>query len=143
MMAAVSSSISRAHGLQIAERRVDEAGHQRPEALVILGLGGGRGRAQRAAVKAALEGDDLVALLGRVQADQLDGGFVGLGPRVAEERLPAETPLRRALAQSPCNSVCQVLGTWISWPNCSRTASTTGRGQWPSRLQPQPGKKSR
>ena len=37
----------------------------------------------------------------------------------------------------------QVFGTWISWPTCSRTASTTRGGQWPSRLQPQPGKKSR
>ena len=33
MMAAVSSSISLRHGVQIAERSVDEAGHQRARAL--------------------------------------------------------------------------------------------------------------
>ncbi len=85
------------HGVQVAERGVDEAGHQRPEPLVVLRLRGGRGRAQRAAVEAALEGDDLVALLGRVQPGELDGRLVGLGARVAEERLAAETPLRQRL----------------------------------------------
>ena len=101
-MAAVSSSIRRGGGVQVAERRVGEAGHQRPQALVILGLGGGGGRAQGAAVETALEGDDLVAVLGRaVQPDQLDGRLVGLGARVAEERLPAETPLRKGLGPEP------------------------------------------
>ena len=63
---------------------------------MILGLRRGGGGAQRAAVKAALEGDDLVAPLGRVQPGQLDRRFVGLGARVAEERLPAEAALARA-----------------------------------------------
>ncbi len=52
-------------GVEIAERGVDEAGHQRAEALVVLGLGRGGERAERAAVEAALEGDDLVAATGR------------------------------------------------------------------------------
>ena len=102
MMAAVSSSISAAVGLQVSERRVGEAGHQRPEALVILRLGGGGGRAEGAAVESALERDDLVAMLGRaVQADQLDRRLVGLGAGVAEERLPAEAPFRKRLGPKP------------------------------------------
>ena len=94
-------------------------------------------------MKTAAERDDLVALLRRVQPGQLDRRFVGLGPRIAEERLPAEAPLRERLGPSPCASVCQVLGTWISVATCSCTARTTGAGQCPSKLQPQPGKKSR
>ncbi len=101
-MAAVSSSIKRGGGLQVAEGGIGEAGHQRSQARVILRLRGGRGRAQGAAVKSALEGDDLVAALGRaVQADQLDRRLVGLRAGVAEEGLPAETPLRKRLGPKP------------------------------------------
>jgi hypothetical protein len=39
-------------------------------------------------VEAALEGDDLVAFRRRVQPRQLDRRLVGLGARIAEERLP-------------------------------------------------------
>ena len=42
MRAAVSSSISRATGVQIAVRGIDEAGHQRAETRVIFRLGRGR-----------------------------------------------------------------------------------------------------
>ena len=132
------------HGLQVAKGGVDEAGHQRPEPLVVLRLGRGRGGAQRPAVEAALERDDLVALLGRVQPGELDRRLVGLGARVAEERLAAETPLARGPGPSglaaPC-ARCWARGS--SWPNCSRTASTTVGGQCPSRLQPQPLNRSR
>ena len=46
-MAAVSSSISFADRVEVAEGGVDEAGHQRPQAFVILRLGRGR-RSSRA-----------------------------------------------------------------------------------------------
>ncbi len=85
------------HGVQIAEGGVDETGHQRSEPLVVLRLRGGRGGAERPAVEAALEGNDLVTLLGRVQPGELDGRLVGLGAGVAEERLAAETSLRQGL----------------------------------------------
>ena len=49
------------HGVQVAEWGVDKAGHQGSQAFVILGLGRGRGRSHRAAVKSALEGDDFVS----------------------------------------------------------------------------------
>ena len=82
--------------LQVAEGRSRRTLPPAAPALVILGLGGGRGRGQGAAVEPALEGDDLVAALGRaVQPHQLDGRLVGLGAGVAEKRLPAEAPLAR------------------------------------------------
>ena len=144
MIAAVSSSISRAVGLQVAEGGIDEAGHQRPEPLMILGLRGGRGGAQGAAVEAALEGDDLVAALGRLcSRTSLMAASLASVPELQKNAWPPKLRSESALAQRPCSSVCQVLGTWINWPNWSRTASTTGGGQWPSRLQPQPGNRSR
>ena len=87
----------RLDGGQVSMRSVDEAGHQRPEAFVILRLRRGCRRAERPPVKSALECDNLVTVLGRVQADQLDGRFIGLGAGVAEEGLPAETPLAQGL----------------------------------------------
>ena len=93
-MAAVSSSISFFTAVQIAERSVDEAGHQRAQAFVILRLGRGGRRRLACGRESRRERDDLVAFLRRVQPGQLDGRFVGLGARVAEERLAAEAPLR-------------------------------------------------
>ena len=49
-------------GAEVAERGVAEAGQQRADALVVLGLGRGGDGAVGAAVEAALEGDDLVAV---------------------------------------------------------------------------------
>ena len=90
------------HGVEIAERGVDEAGHQRPEALVVFRLSGGGDRAHRAAVEAALERDDLVAAFGGVvQPGELDRRLVGLGAGIAEERLAAETPFRKGLGPKP------------------------------------------
>ena len=64
---------------------------------MVFRLGRGRGGPQRPAVEPALERDDLVALLGRVQAGQLDRRLVGFGARVAEERLAVKTPLGERL----------------------------------------------
>ena len=132
------------HGVEIAEGGVDEAGHQRPQALVIFGLGRGGQRAERAAVEAAFEGDDLVAVLGRAcSRTSLMAASLASAPELQKKAWPPKLRSERAFAHCPWTSVCQVLGTWISVATCSRTASTTGPGQWPSSLQPQPGKKSR
>ena len=143
--AAVWSSSDVGDGVQVVVGDVGEAGHHRLEARVILGLGRRRERGVGPAVEAALHRDDLEPARGvPVGPGELDGRLVGLGAAVAEEALAAERPLRERLRRtSPWASMYQVFGTWISWPTCSRTASTTRGGQWPSRLQPQPGKKSR
>ena len=52
----------RGHGAEVAIRCVAEAGQQRADAFVVLRLGRGAGGAVGAAVEAALEGDDLVAV---------------------------------------------------------------------------------
>src|SRR5579871_6349051 len=53
---------------------------------MVLRLGCGAECTHRAAVKAASESDDLVAVLRlAVQAGQFDGGLIGLGSAVAEE----------------------------------------------------------
>ena len=64
-------------------------------------------------------------------------------PELQKKAWPPNDRSERSLAHSPCGSVYQVLGTWISRATCSWTARTTGSGQWPSRLQPQPGNRSR
>ena len=64
-------------------------------------------------------------------------------PLLQKKAWPPKDLSESAHAKAPCASVYQVLGTWINCPTCSRTASTTRGGQCPSRLQPQPGKKSR
>ena len=133
--AAVSSSIAAATAPQIVIGNIDEARHHRLEAGVVLGLGGGGQRGEGPAVEAAFHRDDLVpALLVAVGPGQLDGGLVGLGAAVAEEALAAERPLRRGPRPEPWGSMYQVLGTWISRPTCSRTASTTRGGQWPEQV---------
>ena len=130
--------------LEVVVRNIDEAGNHRLEPDVVLGLGGGRQCGVGPAVEPSLHRDDLEApLLVTEGPGQLDGGLVGLGPAVAEEALAAERPLGQGLGERPWASMYQVFGTWINWPTWSRTASTTRGGQWPSRLQPQPGKKSR
>ena len=68
---------------------------QRSEALAVFRLAGDAERAQRAAVKAVFERDDLdaIGLLrhdGLIAARQLERGLVGLGPRVAEEHAARE-----------------------------------------------------
>ena len=63
--------------------------------------------------------------------------------RSPEEWLPGIARSDKACAKAPCASMYHVFGTWINWPTCSRTASTTRGGQWPIRLHPHPGKKSR
>ena len=68
---------------------------------MIFRLGGRRRGGERAAVKAAAKGDDLVPLLRRVQSSELDSGLVGLLTRVTEERLPAETSLGESLCPLP------------------------------------------
>ena len=64
-------------------------------------------------------------------------------PLLQKKHLPPNDRSESAWAKAPCASMYQVFGTWISVPTCSRTASTSRGGQCPSRLQPQPGKKSR
>ena len=51
----------RAQGFGVVERQVAEAGQQRIEALVDLGLGGGRHRPERPAVERLREGQHLEA----------------------------------------------------------------------------------
>ena len=68
---------------------------------MVFRLRGGRRAAQRASVKAALEGDDLVALRRRVQAGEFDRGFVRLRARIAEECLPVKAVLGQQLGPSP------------------------------------------
>ena len=82
---------------------VDEPGHHRLEAGVVLGLGRGGQGGEGAAVKAPFHRHDLVSplRLAAVGAGQLDGGLVGLGAAVAEEALAAERPLRELLRQAP------------------------------------------
>ena len=83
------------HGVEIAKRCIDKTGHQRPQSLVILGLGRRGQRPERAAMEAAFKRDDLVAMLGSgVQPNEFDGRLVRLGSRVAEKCLTAETSFR-------------------------------------------------
>ena len=78
------------HGGEVAVRGILKAGEHRPEALVVFRLGGRRHAAHGAAVKAPLEGDDLVLLAVGPEPHELDRRLVGLGARVAEEGLAAE-----------------------------------------------------
>ena len=64
-------------------------------------------------------------------------------PELQKKAWPPNDRSDRSLAHSPCGSMYQELGTWISLATCSCTACTTGAGQCPSRLQPQPGNRSR
>ena len=81
------------HRIEIAVGGVLEAGKHRPQALVVFRLGGGGDGAERAAVEAAAEGDDLVLHAVGAEANELDRRLVGLGAGIAEERLSAEAPL--------------------------------------------------
>ena len=73
--------------LGVVARHGDEAGHERRERLLLVGLGRGRQRAHRAPVEGALEHDDLAAA--PALAGQLDRGLVGLGAGVAQEHARA------------------------------------------------------
>ena len=64
-------------------------------------------------------------------------------PLLQKKHWPPNDRRERASASSPWGSMYQVLGTWISLPTWSLTASTTLGGQCPIRLQPQPGNRSR
>ena len=64
-------------------------------------------------------------------------------PLLQKNALPPNARSESNWANSPCGSMYHVLGTWMSKPTCSRTASTIRGGQCPTRLHPQPGKKSR
>jgi len=81
------------HRVEIAVGGVLEAGEHRPQAFVVFRLGGRGDGAERAAVEAAAEGDDLVLHAVGAEANELDRRLVGLGAGIAEERLAAEAPL--------------------------------------------------
>ncbi len=87
----------------VAERDLVEAVDLGPEAFDVFLLAAGRDRRQRAAVEGALEGDDAVALgmalRGMVFPRHLDGGLVGLGPRIGEEDALREGRLAEAPRQ--------------------------------------------
>ncbi len=90
-------------GVEVVERAVAEAGRQRLEALVVLGLGGGRHGGQGASVERTLEADDLPFVgrmtQARVLAHQLDRRLIGLGARVAEEHPVGEAGRHQLLRQ--------------------------------------------
>jgi len=89
-------------GPEVVVRDVGEAGDQRLEAGVILGLGRGGERGVGPAVEAALHRHDLVPARGvAVGLGHLDGRLVRLRPAVAEEALAAERPLRERLGERP------------------------------------------
>src|SRR4029453_2766863 len=71
---------------QVAIGGILKTGDERAEPLVIFGLGRRGERAERAAVEAAREGDDLVAAFA-VQSSKLDRRLVRLRAAVAEKRL--------------------------------------------------------
>ncbi len=76
------------HRFEIVQRRPRKAGHLRREKPVPARLAAGRHGGQRAAVKAIVEGDDLVgaALVPLAPfACQLDGALIGLGAAAGEE----------------------------------------------------------
>ena len=81
------------HRVEIAVGGVLEAGQHRPEAFMVFRLGSRGHAAERAAVEAAAEGDDLVLHAVGAEADELDRRLVGLGAGTAEESLAAEAPL--------------------------------------------------
>ena len=129
---------------EIIVRNINESGNHRLEPDVVLGLSRRGQCGVRASVKAPFHRDDFESpLLMAKGPGQLDSGLIGLGTTVAEEALAPERPLRECLREPPWASIYQVFGTWINCPTWSRTASTTHGGQWPRRLQPHPGKKSR
>src|SRR4029077_15637104 len=85
----------RARSGRVAERNEANRRHERPEAVAALRLAGDAERAERAAVEAVLERDDLGPLgLGArddlIAARQLQRRLVRLGAGVAEERTPVE-----------------------------------------------------
>src|SRR5690606_1418887 len=87
--------------VEIAKRRVAETREQRSNAVMIFWLGRGRRRRIGAAMKAPLEGDDLILAGLRVESGELDGPFVRLGPRVTEKGLPAKTAFAEQLGPPP------------------------------------------
>src|SRR5262249_4898485 len=75
------------HGVEIAEGSVAEAGQERFESLVILGLPRRAQRSQGATVEAVEHTDDLVAARLAIEPRDLDGRLDRLGTAVAEEAL--------------------------------------------------------
>ncbi len=79
--------------VDVGERDLTEPGRQRLKRLLLLGLTGRGERRERAPVKRAVRGHDVVALGPAVRlavpARELDRGLVGLGARVAEEHAAA------------------------------------------------------
>ncbi len=87
---------------QVVVGHVDEAGHHRLEADVILGLGRRRQRGIGPAVEAPLHGHDLEPpVLVAISPRQLDGGLVGFGSAVAEKTLPPNDRFDNASASAP------------------------------------------
>ena len=89
--------------LEVAERHLVEAVHDRAEAVEMFLLSAGRERRQRAAVERALEGDDAVALGLAVRrlilARHLDDAFHRLGAGIGEEHVVGEARGAQPLGQ--------------------------------------------
>ena len=77
MTAAVLFAQRPGNGFDVAVGNEDVVGHERVEALAVLGLARGRGGADRPAVKALLRRDDVHPA--RDLPGQLDHGIVCLG----------------------------------------------------------------
>lgn len=110
---------------------------------MVLGLGRSGERTEGPAVETALEGDDFVLRTSGVQAHELDRRFVGLGARIAKERLAAKAPLRERLGPPPLQFRIPGVRDVDQHTHLPAHGLNDRFGAMPKRLQPQPGKKSR
>ena len=126
---------------------VEDAGQQRPEAGVVLGLR--RGQADRAvgpAVEGAQEGDHVWRP--RVVAGQLERRLDRLGARVAEEDArPGPTSARCGRARPPAGrrsaGRSRTRRSGAGRPPARRSTSTTRGWLWPVEVTAMPAVKSR
>ena len=106
----VLSDISAFTESEIVQLRLGKAGDLRLEQRFKGLLAGGRHGRQRAAVKAAVEGDDLVGAVsvqGAVFARELDGAFVGLRARIGEEHLVEAAVIDQRFCQCEAGAVVE------------------------------------
>jgi len=90
------------HSRNAVERNADEALDERLESSLDLGVRGGRERCEGAAVEGLFEDHNLGTLKAQavaMLARKLDGGLIGLEPRIAEEGIGHARALRQRLRE--------------------------------------------
>jgi hypothetical protein len=143
-MATVAGEIAAARRCQIVEGNVPEARRHRLETFFHLVLARGGNARQRAAVKRIRRRENFEpALVVAKFPRQLIQTFIRLRAAVGKKAFARPMRLTISAASRPCGSVKYKLETWMSFFDCSTSASVMAGCAWPRQHTAMPLPRSR